>query len=424
MPAARARLLLVASVVLACVTLPLLVAAPAGAADEPARRPKPSSSVPPGVKELWSEYPLTQTSPRSSTDTRGAGRGRAPADGDGDSVLDRVLLPIGLVLVGFLAVMSLAAFLGVRPARASGAAAIKPRPRRRALRARRSGLVPRQPQKGQLGMKSVRRLLDFGGKRGAAGSAKVATAAHLQARRLPDPQPERSKALSDPKQPGNDSTPPVDAQAQAQTQTERGEWTEIQLGEGGFAEVGERVGAVLTSAHQAAEQIRESARQEAARIKTEASDTAAATITEASLDAERTRRESDELRAEAEQYSKEKREAADRYGVETRRKLDNEAGERRAEVEEQARRIRQAAEQEAKDLVTEAVHRQKALVQEAGRSEARLQQLLGVFRGMTSQLEELVKAEPAAESDEKGAKAPADGLEEALKPQRTPSRRA
>jgi hypothetical protein len=422
MSAARARFLLATSGVLACVALPSLSAGPAGAADEPAKRPKPSSSVPPGVKKLWSEYPVTQTSPRSSTDRRGA---RTPARDEDDSLLDRVLLPIGLVLAGFLAIMSLAAFLGVRPARASGAAAIKPRPRRRARRAQRSRPVPQQPQKGQLEMKNVRRLLDFGGKRGAVGSAKVATAAHSQARPSPDPQPERSKALSDTKQPGNDGSRTT-AQAQAQAQTERGEWTEIQLGEEGFAEVGERVGAVLTSAQQAAEQIRESARQEAARIKTEASDTAAATIAEASLDADRTRRESEELRAEADRYSKETREAADRYGLETRRKLDDEAAERRAEVEERARRIRQAAEQKAKDLVTEAVHRQKALVQEAGRSEARLQQLLGVFRGMTSQLEELVKAEaePATDTNEKGAKAPAGGFEEALKPQRTPSRRA
>jgi hypothetical protein len=43
---------------------------------------------------------------------------------------------------------------------------------------------------------------------------------------------------------------------------------------------------------------------------------------------------------------------------------------------------------------------------------------------MTSQLEALVKAEPAAESDEKDAKGPAEeGFEAALKPQRTPSRR-
>jgi hypothetical protein len=420
MSAARARFLLAASGVLACMTLPSLLPGPAGAADEPAGQPKPSNSVPPGVEELWSEYPVTQTSPRSSNERRDAGR--APPRDEGDSVVDRVLLPIGLVLAGFLAVISLAAFLGVRPARASGAAAIKPRPRRRAWRAQRSRPVPPQPQKGQLEMKNVRRLLDFGGKRGAVDSAKVATAAHSQARPSPDPQPERSKALSDIKQTGNDSSPTT--QAQAEAGTERGEWSEIQLGEEGFAEVGERVGAVLTSAHQAAEQIRESARQEAARIKTEASDTAAATIAEASLDADRTRRESDELRAEADRYSKETREAADRYGVDTRRKLDDEAAERRAEVEEQARRIRQAAEQKAKDLVTEAVHRQKALVQEAGRSEARLQQLLGVFRGMTSQLEELVRTESAAEADEKGAKAPAEGFEEALKPQRTASRRA
>jgi len=278
-------------------------------------------------------------------------------------------------------------------------------------------------------MKNVRRLLDFGGKRQAVGGVKVATAAHSKAQpsvtpidAAPDsvPERERSNALNQPKQATNDK-------AQAPAETERGEWTDIQLGAEGYAEVGERVGAVLTSANQAADQIRESARQEAARIRTEAADNAASTIAEASLDAERTRRESEELRAEADRYGKEKREAADRYGAEARRKLDDEAAERRAEVEEQARKMRQAAEQKAKDLVTEAVHRQKALVQEAGRSEARLQQLLGVFRGMTSQLEELVRPEreAAAQSGEtSAAKAPEEGFEDAIKPQRTASRRA
>jgi hypothetical protein len=278
-------------------------------------------------------------------------------------------------------------------------------------------------------MKNVRRLLDFGGMRRAVGSAKVATAAHSKAPPPATPRdgvpdsaskPERSSALSQSKQPTND-------RAQAPAETERGEWTEIQLGAEGYAEVGERVGAVLTSANMAADQIRESARQEAARIRTEAADNAASTIAEASLDAERTRRESEELRAEADRYSKETREAADRYGAETRRKLDDEAAKRRAEIEEQARKIRQAAEQKAKDLMTKAVQRQKALVQEAGRSEARLQQLLGVFRGMTSQLEELVRPEPeaAAQSGESSeAKAPDEGFEEALKPPRTPSGRS
>jgi F0F1-type ATP synthase membrane subunit b/b' len=413
MSAACARSVLAASGVLACLALPVLAVAPAGAAGEPAKRPKPSS-VPPGVKKLWSEYPVTQTSPRASAGKRSAPSGRTPAREGDDSVVDRLLMPVALVLTSFLAVMSLAIFLGVRPARAPGAVAQSQRPRRRTASARRR-ISPR-PQKGQLAMKNVRRLLEFGGKRRPVGRAKEVTPTHSQAQ-TSTRQRERSKALTDSNQPSTDSSA-----TKTQSETDRGEWTEIQLGDEGYAEVGERVGAVLTSANQAAEQIRESARQDAARIRTEASDNAAATIAEASLDAERTRRESEELRAEADRYSKETREGADRYGVETRRKLDEEAAERRAEVEEQARRIRQAAEQKAKDLVTEAVHRQKALVQEAGRSEARLQQLLGVFRGMTSQLEELVKPEPAEGSDEKGTRE--EGLDEALKPQRTPSGRA
>ena len=182
-------------------------------------------------------------------------------------------------------------------------------------------------------------------------------------------------------------------------------------------QVGEQVAAVLGSAEQAAEQILESARQDAERVRADAKDEVAATLSETKLEAERGRRESEKLRADADAYNKQTREAADRYVTEARMKLDKEVAQRRAEVDEQVRGIRRGAERKAKDLETEARARHKTLLQEIGRAEARLEQLLGIFRGMTMQLEGLVGAESVLRSgDAEENPFVAEPLDEALTP--------
>jgi hypothetical protein len=194
-----------------------------------------------------------------------------------------------------------------------------------------------------------------------------------------------------------------------------------------YAQVGEQVAAVLASAQQAADEIRATAEEDAERIRAELEEKAAATRAVADRAVQEARRESETLRTEAEEYSRETREAADRYVAETRQLVEDEAAERRAETEQQAREIRGAAEERARELETEGLQRQKTLIEEAGRSEARLQQLLDVFHGMTSQLEELVRAERAADSGEpeEAEKVVAgEELAEDLRPRRARSERA
>jgi F0F1-type ATP synthase membrane subunit b/b' len=277
----------------------------------------------------------------------------------------------------------------------------------------------------------VRRLFDSGKKRRHARVSKVVAvstseaAASAAREDIFAPYTLRGRGRSDTLNQSERPTPEsgTGEAEEGLVEAERGEPTEFGLAEENYAQVGEQVTAVLTSAQQAAEQIRESARQEAELIRAEANDKAAATLAEATLDAEQRRRESEELRAEADWYGKETREAADRYLEETRRESDQEAARRRADVDEQVRGIRRAAEQKAKDLETEALERQKALVLEAGRSEARLEQLLGVFRGMTSQLEELVRAEQAGKSGEaEGEEPDEEPLDEVLRPRPSRSR--
>jgi hypothetical protein len=147
-----------------------------------------------------------------------------------------------------------------------------------------------------------------------------------------------------------------------------------------YAQVGEQVASVLAAAHQAAEA----------------------------------------LRAEADEYSREARAAADRYVATTRQQVEDEAAQRRAELDQEVREGHRAAEQRAQDIETEALQRRTAIIEEAKRSKARLAQLLGVYRGMTSQLEELLRAaraeDDAVEADDERA---AGELANDLRPQRS-----
>jgi hypothetical protein len=187
-----------------------------------------------------------------------------------------------------------------------------------------------------------------------------------------------------------------------------------------YDEIGEQVSAILSAAKQAAHQLRESARQDAERIRKEAEDRATASLERAGRDAARRRTEGDHVRAEAEAYSKSTREAADRDAAEMRRTIGEEAEKLRTEAMHEASAIRHAAKQKSYELRTEALDRQKALIAEAGRSEARLQQLLDVFRAMTSQLEDLLELEPGGRWGKmQGVDAASVGeLDEALRPHR------
>jgi cell division septum initiation protein DivIVA len=292
-----------------------------------------------------------------------------------------------------------------------------------------SRLRSRRLSEGRLAVTNLMQgLLHFGGKRhdDQSETASTSETARLAARidmftHFSVPGQGRSETLNQFRDPGPQSS--EGNAGNAPVETKRDGRTEVGQPEENYAQVGEQVAAVLVSTEQAVNQIRESALKEAERLRAETSDKAAATLSEAKLEAERRRRESEKLRADADTYSRGTRAAADRYLAETRLKIDEEAAQRRAEVDKQVRAIRRAAEQKAKDVEAEVLQRQRTLVQELERSEARVQQLLGIFRGMTTQLEGLVSAEPAGQSGAAEPEAPADEpLDEALKPWRLPSR--
>jgi hypothetical protein len=166
-----------------------------------------------------------------------------------------------------------------------------------------------------------------------------------------------------------------------------------------YRQVGEEVTAVLTAAEHAAVQIRETTLQEAEQTRRAAEEQAAATVAEAQA-----------RRAEADRYGVETSAAADAYAEETRRRTDEEAARTVSQAEEQARLIRAEAEQRASEIEAEAVRRRDALTTSAEGMQERIESMLSAFRRATSELEELLPAEPRSRAEEH------ERLDEALKP--------
>jgi hypothetical protein len=414
--------------VLAC-GLQAIVAAPVLAESTRAReaaRPEP--------KKLWKTYPLDprKQSPSSAKHGSSVGlgtRAAAPTTSNAPQSSFRLtLVLVGLALAILAACGAILVSFGLRPASALGVPWGLPRSSLQVFGARQPRRRTPRLGEGETAMSNlVQRLLHTSGKR--HGDEREAVAATAETSRpatrsdISTPSSmrgrERIKTLH---QAGN---PTPENGSNNDDGAADGGPTEVGQSEESYAQVGEEVAAVLGSAHQAAEQIREAARQEAERLRAEAKDEVAATLSETNQDAERRRRESERVRADADAYSKEARGAADRHVTEIRLKLEKEAAQRRAELDEQVRGIRRAAEEQARNLETEAIKRHQALLQEVGRAEARLQQLLEVFRRMTLQLEGLVSADSARRSrDAEEKTSVAEPLDEALRPRPSPSRSA
>lgn len=156
-----------------------------------------------------------------------------------------------------------------------------------------------------------------------------------------------------------------------------------------YRQVGDEVTAVLTAAKQAAAQIRETSLKDAERTRLDADETAAATLAE-----------SQARRVEVDRYSEETRAAADAYAEETRRNATEQAVRRVSQAEEQARRIQVEAEEMGREVEAEARRRGDALAKSAEGIEARIESVVAVFRGVVTELEELLPTERRPRGDE------------------------
>ncbi len=184
-----------------------------------------------------------------------------------------------------------------------------------------------------------------------------------------------------------------------------------------LAVVGEEVGAVLQSAQEAAVRIRRTGQQEGERLQAEAESAAAAKLEEARGIASAELAGGQQVRAEAEAYAREARAAADVFAEERRREAERAA----AQMVSDAQKLLAAADAEVAQKIREAEakahERHQGLEAEVERYEMRLESMLGVFRGMSSQLEDLVGRRQAESGT--APEVSHDALEDALRPDRS-----
>jgi vacuolar-type H+-ATPase subunit E/Vma4 len=384
------------------------VSAPAALADNH-RATKPPRS---DLKPLWSAFPLRQKQRHQGANTgqqppqRPATTNGAESGGSGWSVL-RLMLAFGtgLLFVAALAVVgvSLLRRRRSRPRRAPVPELAQPLfhlaeggpnvafLRRRPERDREANASPEQSQEEAAAARTPRdRLLQY------------SMTDHSPANEGPTEAPAAKGPAQAPAEPAIEteveavqSNPPIDVTS-----------------------VGEEVGTVLKSAHEAAARIRRAAQEEADRVRREAETAAADTVAEASRLSHEDRAEGARIREEAEEYAKETRSEADAFAEQRRSDAEQDA----AQIVGNAQRRLADADAEVEQKMREATARERrrieALQAEVARYEERLDSILTVFQGVTSQLEDLLGKRTA----EHGGRLDAPHeLGEALRPHRSGS---
>jgi cell division septum initiation protein DivIVA len=378
----RAERLLRVAVVAACAVALPTTAASARGPDSPR----------PNLKPLWSAFPVRQH-PRAAAPARPAirtaVRARRPVPravvGDAGQGKRNVLLVAVAGVVG-----ALLALLLLASTRLQGRAVLA-RPR-----------APRFPltSKGGSDMANLRRRLRAKGEHGAPGGRSDRAGG-----RVADGLPAETVAHG-----GS-----VDERAQTTPQRVVGEQAEPEKAEAvtDLAAVGQEVGSVLKSAEEAAARIRAAASEEAERLRKEARAAATAYMGQARRAAEADRAEAERLRKEAEAYAEKARAAADSDAEKRRAKAEQEAAHTEGEMRKRLEGADAVLERKVHEAQVRARERVELLKAEAERYEERLDNMLVVFRGMSSQLEELLGPRSGG-SDEPSE--PPDGLAEALRP--------
>jgi cell division septum initiation protein DivIVA len=116
MSAARGQALLTSGSLLVCAALLSLGAPAAFAQSTSGHSQRPAETVPPGVKELWSEYPLD---PRRQSGRGGAERSPT-ADEEREAGARKTLFLVAAALAGVLSVLGVALFRRLQPAATAG----------------------------------------------------------------------------------------------------------------------------------------------------------------------------------------------------------------------------------------------------------------------------------------------------------------
>jgi chemotaxis protein histidine kinase CheA len=364
------------------------------------------------LKPLWSAFPLGQ--PREAADRKNTAleskqaQSRRSFDSGGSG---RSTFPLLLaVAIGTLMAAVLAAL---------GFGVLRPVPsleRRRRGRARSAPRPSFRPTKGGSSMSNFRRKLRaFGEPVGPPEESEEQSVGGGSPKRPVERLVEYSLKGPELTEAGEGS----EKAAVEQVADEKSESPEAEAA-ADLSAVAEEVGTVLKSAQEAAAQMRRKAQDEAERLRKQAESRAAAEAEEARRVAEAHRAEASRIRAKADAYAKDTRAAADSFAEQRRSKAVREA----AQIIDEARRRLAAADADVKQKVRRAeadVRQRSELLQaEIQRYEDRLENILVVFRGMGSQLEDLLGKQRTESSNL--VKASDGGLEDALQPGASKSR--
>jgi vacuolar-type H+-ATPase subunit E/Vma4 len=362
--------------------------------------------VSPNLKQLWSAFPLGQ--PRHAPDHKKTVResrqaqSRGPTDSRGSG--SRGFRLLVAVASGTLLATVLTA-LGVRVLRLAPSFE-----RRRGGRARSATRLTVSPTKGGSTMANLRRRLQalgdpnappeesqeqLVGERGNTGGPVERLAEYSLKEREPVVAAEGSAEAAEPV-------------PEEERQSPEGE-VAADLGA-----VGEEVSTVLRSAQEAAAQIRKKGLEEAERLRKEAESAAAAEIDEARRVAEADRADGSRIRAEAEADAKDMRAAADSFAEQRRTDAEREAAQIVDDAQKRLVAAEADAEQKVRQAEADARQRRGLLQAEVHRYEERIENILVVFRGMGSQLEDLLGGQRAESRNLVDASD--EALEDSLRP--------
>lgn len=314
--------------------------------ESPADPPTSSTARVQPPSELWGKFPLGQ--PTGANTSPAALRTAAPSaaePGDSDEDLQLTLL-VGLFAVGLLAA-ALAA-LGLLKSR-----------QRRLVAESREGLLAIMARPGPARPK-VAQAQAF-----AAGLGCDKVSAHRPRA--------RGKQVKD--------------ESQVQSSQEQ-----ASAGGRGYAELGDRVAAVLQAAEEAAQQIRSDANTAAEQVTRQAEQESKSMLEQAKSEAQR-------VRVEADTEAKNTREAVESYATNHRREAEVKAAKVLSEAEVQARASREAAEAMAQRIEESARTLEEEVRDQDRMIRGRMQRYLAALRDVSGQIEEVLgetdRGEPA-----------------------------
>jgi hypothetical protein len=167
--------------------------------------------------------------------------------------------------------------------------------------------------------------------------------------------------------------------------------------------VGSEITSVLRTAHAAAQQLRAKAEREAEQVRTQAETAAASIVADARREATALRRELQQLRDDADAHGRVVRDEAEAYAAQVRSAADEEVTAQTAEADRLLRGARAEAKKIIKDATSEGERRKAALEADAAGFEERFANVLTTLRGISGQLDDVVRkglARPQTEGPE------------------------